>query len=147
MDGVLGMSFSALSTTGAVPVFERAYKLGLVDPVFTVYMKSAGHHAENVFGGVFTYGGLDTENCDEKVVYENLTVATYWQFRLVGFTVAGYTVKTGWEVISDTGSSFISAPYYIVADIARLLKATVVNIVITMGIDKKSFKCIKYRKQ
>ncbi|EYB87702.1 hypothetical protein Y032_0258g430 [Ancylostoma ceylanicum] len=82
MDGVLGMSFSALSTTGAVPVFERAYKLGLVDPVFTVYMKSAGHHAENVFGGVFTYGGLDTENCDEKVVYENLTVATYWQFRV-----------------------------------------------------------------
>ncbi|RCN45396.1 hypothetical protein ANCCAN_08617 [Ancylostoma caninum] len=76
------MAFSALSNRGVVPVFERAYKLNLVDPVFTVYMKSAGFHAKNVFGGVFTYGGLDTENCDEKVVYENLTSATYWQFRI-----------------------------------------------------------------
>ncbi|KIH69017.1 hypothetical protein ANCDUO_00643 [Ancylostoma duodenale] len=43
IDGVLGMSFSALSNRGVVPVFERAYKLNLVDPVFTVYMKSAGY--------------------------------------------------------------------------------------------------------
>ncbi|RCN45395.1 hypothetical protein ANCCAN_08616 [Ancylostoma caninum] len=47
-----------------------------------------------------------------------------FKFKLLGFTVAGHTVKNRWEVISDTGSSFIAAPHYILQDIARRLNAT-----------------------
>ncbi|KAK6036212.1 hypothetical protein COOONC_26283, partial [Cooperia oncophora] len=38
--------------------------------------------ATGEYGGVYTYGGLDKENCGDVIAYENLTSATYWQFRV-----------------------------------------------------------------
>lgn len=49
----------------------------------------------------------------------------FFKFKLLGFTIAGHTLNNRWEVISDTGTSFMGAPYYIVAEIARHLHATV----------------------
>ncbi|KHJ96362.1 hypothetical protein OESDEN_03675, partial [Oesophagostomum dentatum] len=43
IDGILGMAFSTLSARKVVPVFEQAYTLGLVEPIFTVYYKRAGY--------------------------------------------------------------------------------------------------------
>lgn len=55
-------------------------------------------------------GSIDTEHCDSQVYYRNLTSATYWQFKMSAISIGNYTIKTGWEVISDTGTSFIGAP-------------------------------------
>ncbi len=38
--------------------------------------------ADNVAGGVFTYGGLDTQNCGDVMGYQPLSSATYFQFRM-----------------------------------------------------------------
>ncbi|RCN36612.1 eukaryotic aspartyl protease [Ancylostoma caninum] len=42
MDGILGLAFQAASTSFIAPPFVRAYQLHIVDPIFTVYMRSVG---------------------------------------------------------------------------------------------------------
>ncbi|RCN45399.1 hypothetical protein ANCCAN_08620 [Ancylostoma caninum] len=42
IDGILGLAFSWLSSDFHAPPFQYATERGLVDPVFTVYMKHAG---------------------------------------------------------------------------------------------------------
>lgn len=37
----------------------------------------------NVYGGAITYGGVDTVHCGQVTAYEKLTVARYWQFKVV----------------------------------------------------------------
>ncbi|EPB77985.1 hypothetical protein ANCCEY_02899 [Ancylostoma ceylanicum] len=118
MDGILGLAFKAASTSNIAPPFVRAYQLGLVDPVFTVHMRSVGD-AENVFGGVFTYGGIDTENCDKEVTYVKLTYAAFFLFEMDAVSLGNFHDKSGWEVISDTGTSFIGAPTRIADEIAK----------------------------
>jgi len=83
--------------------------------------------AENVRGGVFTYGGEDPTNCDANVVYQPLTSATYWQFRMAGIASGTYTGTTGWDVISDTGTSFIGGPAAPVRSLAMAVGATYDN--------------------
>ncbi|VDM76401.1 unnamed protein product [Strongylus vulgaris] len=46
LDGVLGMAFAAQMFRGPLPIFERAWKLGLVDPIFTFYMKRGDGYSE-----------------------------------------------------------------------------------------------------
>ncbi|EYC36161.1 hypothetical protein Y032_0928g3081, partial [Ancylostoma ceylanicum] len=82
LDGVVGLAFSSLSYNDAVSPFERAWELGLVEPKFTVYMERVGWDAENVFGGMVTYGGLDTQHCGDVIAYEPVSVATYWKFKM-----------------------------------------------------------------
>ncbi|KAK6048581.1 eukaryotic aspartyl protease [Cooperia oncophora] len=69
---------------------------------------------EGVHGGLFTYGGYDNENCGPIIAYEPLTSATYFQFK--------ETSKAGgraYEVISDTGTSFIGGPKSVVDKLAK----------------------------
>lgn len=51
--------------------------------MFTVYLKEDGN-VDNQYGGVFTYGGLDTTNCGSQVTYISLSSDTYFQFNLDG---------------------------------------------------------------
>lgn len=46
-----------------------------------MWLARRGPH-DGVPGGVFTYGGLDTEHCGEVIAYEPLTTATYFQFKV-----------------------------------------------------------------
>ncbi|VDM65991.1 unnamed protein product [Strongylus vulgaris] len=126
LDGVLGMAFGELSSRGAPPIFERAWKLGIVDPIFTFYMKRGdGYNAKGDFGGVVTYGGIDRENCGDVIAYEPLVTATYWKFRMNGFSIGNYSAKSSYVVISDTGSSFIGAGHEEADKIAKAFNAKV----------------------
>ncbi|KAK6019146.1 eukaryotic aspartyl protease, partial [Ostertagia ostertagi] len=118
IDGILGLGFRGLAVKNVNPPFQRAVDLGLVDPIFTVYMKSLGDLAKGAYGGVYTYGGLDKENCGEIIAYENLTTALYWQFRLKEVSAGYVTLKKGWEVISDTGTSWNGVPTAIASLVA-----------------------------
>ncbi|KAK6028355.1 eukaryotic aspartyl protease, partial [Ostertagia ostertagi] len=115
IDGILGLGFSRLAVKEVNPPFQQAIDLGLVDPVFTVFLKHRGFRAQGEFGGVFTYGGLDDVNCGEVIAYEKLTLAAYWQFHMNAFSAGYLAVKKGWEVISDTGTSFLGIPAAIAA--------------------------------
>ncbi|KHJ88397.1 eukaryotic aspartyl protease [Oesophagostomum dentatum] len=116
IDGVIGMAFSELSYNGFVPPLERAGDLGIVEPIFTVYMERVGGKAENVYGGTITYGGLDSEHCSERVSYYPLSTTSYWKFKVDSFAMGSYLLKRRVDAIFDTASSFIGTAYPSMAD-------------------------------
>ncbi|KAK6014882.1 eukaryotic aspartyl protease, partial [Ostertagia ostertagi] len=124
IDGILGLAFRGIAVQNVNPPFLRAVDLGLVDPIFTVYLKRLGDLADGSYGGVYTYGGLDKQNCGEVIAYEKLTAPFFWQFLLRGFSAGDVTLKTGWEVISDTGTSFNGILVPVANKIAEAFGAT-----------------------
>ncbi|CAJ0589473.1 unnamed protein product [Cylicocyclus nassatus] len=125
MDGILGMGFSALSVNNFVPIFERAWKLGLVEPIFTFYMEHANGYSEKpVYGGMVTYGGEDRENCGEIIAWQNLTSATYWAFEMDGYSFNKIKTMTKYYVVSDTGTSFMGMPTAVADEVSKAFNAT-----------------------
>nr|CAA96571.1 parasite pepsinogen [Haemonchus contortus] len=110
INGILGLGFRGLAQAGVTPPLQRAIDLKLVDPIFTVYMKQLGAKAKGQDGGAFTYGGLDSVNCGQEIAYVDLTRPLYWQFKMEAFSAGYLSIRKGWEVISDTGTSFMGVP-------------------------------------
>ncbi|GMT22027.1 hypothetical protein PFISCL1PPCAC_13324, partial [Pristionchus fissidentatus] len=77
--------------------------------LFTVWLEHEGF-LENVNGGIYTYGAIDTENCGPIIAYQPLSSATYYQFKLTSVNTGSYNNNKGWQVISDTGTSLLAAP-------------------------------------
>ena len=123
-DGILGLAFQSLAVDNVVPPLVNAINQGLLDnPYFTVYLQEKGAK-DNVPGGTFTYGALDTTNCGALIAWQPLSSATYFQFRMASIGVGTYTSSTGWDVISDTGTSFIGGPQANTDAMARVVGAT-----------------------
>jgi hypothetical protein len=123
MDGILGLAFQSLAVNGVVPPLINAINQGLLDaPIFTVYLRHRGL-VENVDGGVFTYGGLDTTHCNDVLFYQPLSSATYYQFLLSGISLGSYSSSAGQQAISDTGTSLIGGPQAQVAGLAQAVGA------------------------
>uniref|UniRef100_A0A915CME3 Peptidase A1 domain-containing protein n=1 Tax=Ditylenchus dipsaci TaxID=166011 RepID=A0A915CME3_9BILA len=108
------------------PPLINAIDQNLLDePILTVYLSQHGND-QNVRAGVFTYGGLDTVNCNTTagVHYVKLSAATYFQFKMDGIYVNGHVLDSNQvDVISDTGTSFIAGPAAIVKKIADIVGA------------------------
>uniref|UniRef100_A0A2C9KY68 Peptidase A1 domain-containing protein n=1 Tax=Biomphalaria glabrata TaxID=6526 RepID=A0A2C9KY68_BIOGL len=123
IDGILGLAFKSIAEAGVTPPLINAIQQGLLDqPLFTVFMKHVGEQA-NVDGGVYTYGGIDTNNCGPIIAYEPLSSATYWQFTMNGAKSGQYSTRRRWQVISDTGTSLIGGPSSVAQQVARQVGA------------------------
>lgn len=124
IDGILGLAFTSLAVDNVVPPLINAINQGLLDkPLFTVYLEERGA-VDNVPGGVYTYGGLDTQNCGDVIAYQKLSSATYFQFKMDAIGVQSYSSSQGWDVISDTGTSFIGGPQDVTDAMAQAVGAT-----------------------
>jgi hypothetical protein len=124
IDGILGLAFQTLAVDNVKPPLVEAIDQGLLDqPLFTVYLQEKGN-VDNVRGGVYTYGGLDSAHCSSDVTYVPLSSATYFQFRMDAIGIGSYSSKQGWDVISDTGTSFIGGPQDVVDAMANAVGAT-----------------------
>ncbi|KAI1708230.1 eukaryotic aspartyl protease domain-containing protein [Ditylenchus destructor] len=126
VDGILGLAFESIADDHVKPPLLNAIDQGLLDePILTVYLARRGA-SENVPAGVFTYGGVDTDNCDTSagIHYVDLSAATYFQFKMDSVSVSGQTMdNTKVDVISDTGTSFIAGPQNVVSKIAQKVGA------------------------
>ncbi|UMM31844.1 hypothetical protein L5515_005876 [Caenorhabditis briggsae] len=123
-DGILGLAFTSLAVDGVVPPLINAINQGILDqPLFTVWLEHRGA-ANNVGGGVFTYGAIDTTNCGPLVAYQPLSSATYYQFKAAGFKLGSYSNTKTVDVISDTGTSFLGGPQTVVDGLAKAAGAT-----------------------
>ncbi|UMM38033.1 hypothetical protein L5515_009610 [Caenorhabditis briggsae] len=60
-------------------------------PLFTVWLDRKLTISQGGSGGLFTYGAVDTTNCDSQITYVPLTAKTYWQFALDGFSVGTFS--------------------------------------------------------
>ncbi|PIO68046.1 eukaryotic aspartyl protease [Teladorsagia circumcincta] len=109
-DGILGLAFTSLAVDKVVPPLINAINQNLLDqPLFTVWMEHRGK-LEGAPGGIFTYGAIDTTNCGPITAYQPLSSATYFQFKMAAIGMGSYKSSKVYEVISDTGTSFIGGP-------------------------------------
>jgi hypothetical protein len=126
-DGILGLAFQSLAVDNVVPPLVNAINQNLLDnPYFTVFLQEKGD-MDNVPGGIFTYGGMDSTDCGALIAWQPLSSATYFQFRMASIGAGSYSSSKGWDVISDTGTSFIGGPQTITDAIAAVVGATYDN--------------------
>uniref|UniRef100_A0A914E249 Peptidase A1 domain-containing protein n=1 Tax=Acrobeloides nanus TaxID=290746 RepID=A0A914E249_9BILA len=124
-DGYLGLAFQSLAVDNVVPPLMNAINQGLFDnPYFTVYLQGKGIDSDYAPRGVFTYGGLDTQNCGSLIAWQPFSSATYFQFRMASIAVGSYSSSKGWDVISDPGAAGIFGPQSITDAMAKAIGAT-----------------------
>lgn len=123
-DGILGLAFTYLADDYVTPPVINAIQQKILDkPIFTVWMKHRSP-LSNVYGGQFTYGALDTEHCGDVIDYRYLSMASYWQYRMESVAIGSYVNPKGWDVIADTGTSFLGGPQFVINEIVAVTGAT-----------------------
>ncbi|CAJ0586549.1 unnamed protein product, partial [Mesorhabditis spiculigera] len=118
-DGIFGMAWPSISVDNVPPLLNNVVSQ-LDMPLFSVWLDRKGTQ-QNVVGGLFTYGALDTVNCDPLTTYYPLSSQTYWQFQIAGVSLDTYSSKVAYQVISDTGTSLIGAPQAVVDAVGKQL--------------------------
>ncbi|XP_062315928.1 pepsin A-like [Osmerus eperlanus] len=114
-DGILGLAFPSISSSGATPVFDNMMSQNLVpEDVFSVYLSGGGQS-----GSVVVFGGIDSNYYSGQLTYIPLTSETYWQISMDSVTINGNVVACsgGCQAIIDTGTSQIVGPN---SDIANM---------------------------
>ncbi|KAH7704524.1 aspartic protease [Aphelenchoides avenae] len=108
-DGLFGLSPGKAYEGSDKSIIEAAAAQGLLDkPVFTVWLEEKGAE-KNVRAGVFTYGGLDTENCGPVIDYRD-TDYLWWKFDIEGVSVGNFSTSGKLQAVSDTGTTDLVGP-------------------------------------
>ncbi|EYC05703.1 hypothetical protein Y032_0080g1322 [Ancylostoma ceylanicum] len=118
MDGVFGLGFVDPHEEDYVPALLQAAELGLVKPIFTIYLKHVGAQVD-VHGGVLTLGGIDDVHCDKDVVYVKLAAQSLWSFFISGISIKNFSYNKVMHAESDTKDPFIICPAEIADAIAK----------------------------
>jgi len=116
-EGVIGLGFQPIAMHNVTPPIIAAIQQGLLaEPLFTAFLDESSN---NEYDGVFTFGAVDTNNCQPVQGWVNLSDAGYWQFQMDGVKVPGkYRSTRNVTAISSTGSGLIIGPPLSVARIA-----------------------------
>ncbi|XP_046896019.1 pepsin A-like [Hypomesus transpacificus] len=107
-DGILGLAFPSIASSGATPVFDNMMSQNLVsEDVFSVYLSGGGQS-----GSVVVFGGIDSNYYSGQLTYIPLTSETYWQISMDSVIINGNVVACsgGCQAIVDTGTSLIVGP-------------------------------------
>jgi hypothetical protein len=120
IDGIMGLGWPDLAVDQLMPPVQNL--LPQLDmPLFVAWLDHRGLVFGDGQGGLITYGAMDTVNCDSQVNYVPLSSRTYWQFTVAGYTIGDQSTMRNFEVISDTGTSWIGGP---TAEIQKIVTAT-----------------------
>ncbi|CAJ0588949.1 unnamed protein product [Cylicocyclus nassatus] len=122
VDGILGLGWPDLAVEKVVPPMQNILS-ELDKPIFTVWLDRKIIPSQGGNGGMITYGDYDSDDCAAEVNYVPLSSLTYWQFPIQGFSVGNFSQRKTEQVISDTGTSWVGAPYRIVEGLAKEIKA------------------------
>ncbi|PIC30481.1 hypothetical protein B9Z55_021706 [Caenorhabditis nigoni] len=122
IDGILGLAWPALAVDQLVPPMQNLLpQLDL--KLFSVYLKRNVLPAHGAPGGLITFGGIDTVNCDGDIDWVPLTALSYWQFAIDGFSMGSFTQVKKAQAISDTGTSWLGVPTSVLSQIVKQTKA------------------------
>lgn len=105
-DGLVGMGFQTLSSTGAVPPFMNAVREGALDNnLFAIWMSpNPGYEP----AGQMTMGNTDSSKFSGQITYIDVTRNSYWQVAMgrvtVGSSDAGISTRSA---ILDSGTTAI----------------------------------------
>ncbi|XP_043572465.1 gastricsin-like [Chiloscyllium plagiosum] len=109
-DGILGLSYPALSGGGAMPVFDNMLKENLLEePLFSVYLS---RYPNSQDGGEVLFGGIDHGIYSGQIHWAPVIQELYWNIAIQGVLLNGQPAfcYQGCQAIVDTGTSLITVP-------------------------------------
>uniref|UniRef100_A0ACD5W1Q6 Uncharacterized protein n=1 Tax=Avena sativa TaxID=4498 RepID=A0ACD5W1Q6_AVESA len=123
-DGILGLGFKEISAGDTEPVWYNMVSQGLVgSPVFSFWFnRQAGEGT----GGEIVFGGIDPKHHKGSHTYVPVTKKGYWQFDMGDVLIGGKTTgvcKSGCAAIADSGTSLLTGPTAIIAEINHKIGA------------------------
>ncbi|KAF1525097.1 Pepsin A, partial [Eudyptes schlegeli] len=122
-DGILGLAFPSIASSGATPVFDNMMAEGLVSKdLFSVYL------SKNEQSGSFVlFGAIDPFYTTRGITWIPLSAETYWQItmdRYVSINGKSVACSLGCQAIVDTGTSLLAMPNRALGTILRTLGAS-----------------------
>ncbi|XP_068253893.1 pepsin A-like [Nyctibius grandis] len=121
-DGILGLAFPSISSSGATPVFDNMMSEGLVEQdLFSVYLSGNGQS-----GSFVLFGGIDSSYTTNGITWIPLSAETYWQITMDSVNLGNQPVActSGCQAIVDTGTSLLAVPTSAYNNILAALGAT-----------------------
>ncbi|NXO78512.1 PEPA protein, partial [Sitta europaea] len=107
-DGILGLAFPSIASSGATPVFDNMMMENLVDrQLFSVYLSRDSQ------GGSFVlFGAIDPYYTTRGISWIPLSAETYWQISMESVSISGTPVSCslGCQAIVDTGTTLLAVP-------------------------------------
>uniref|UniRef100_A0A8C3T0F4 pepsin A n=1 Tax=Chelydra serpentina TaxID=8475 RepID=A0A8C3T0F4_CHESE len=107
-DGILGLAFPSIASSGATPVFDNMMNEGLVSQdLFSVYLSS-----DEQSGSFVMFGGIDSSYYSGSLNWIPLSSETYWEITMDSITIDGETIacSNSCQAIIDTGTSLLAGP-------------------------------------
>lgn len=112
-DGILGLAFNTISIDGVKTPMDNAFEQGAIDEkVFSFFL---GDEED----GELTIGGVDESRYVGEFHKVDLLEATYWEIAVNSINVGGSGISEDTTAIVDSGTSFLTGPTKVVADIAK----------------------------
>jgi len=122
-DGILGLAFPILSVNHVPTVFENMYNQGVIsENAFSFYLGKESGQA-----GELLLGGIDTNYFSGPMTWTPLKAATYWEVKLDKFMSGSTVYGAGDNAIVDSGTSILTGPTEIVAEIAKAMGGKAIN--------------------
>ncbi|NXI65652.1 PEPA protein, partial [Anseranas semipalmata] len=107
-DGILGLAFPSIASSGATPVFDNMMSQDLVAmDLFSVYLSS-----DDESGSFVLFGGIDSSYTTNGISWIPLSAETYWQITMDSVSINGDSVActSTCQAIVDTGTSLLAVP-------------------------------------
>ncbi|XP_069483833.1 pepsin A-like [Ambystoma mexicanum] len=121
-DGILGLAYPNIASSGATPVFDNMINQGLVpQEVFSVYLSS-----DDQSGSVVIFGGVDSSYYTGSLNWVPLSAEGYWQITVESISMNGQVIacSQSCQAIVDTGTSRLTGPPTPIADIQYYIGAS-----------------------
>ncbi|NXF88415.1 PEPA protein, partial [Eubucco bourcierii] len=120
-DGILGLAFPSIASSGATPVFDNMMAENLVPrDLFSVYLSNSG-----ASGSFVLFGAIDYSYTTNGISWIPLSAETYWQITMDSVYIGGQPVacSQSCQAIVDTGTSLLVVPNSILGTIFASLGA------------------------
>jgi cathepsin D len=121
-DGLVGMGYDALAPEGLTTPFSQIMKSEKCpEKIFAFWLNTNDKDEE---GGEMTLCGMDTNHYTGDMTYVPLSRAAYWQFTVDSLEINKEKMFKNIEAIADTGTSLIAGPMEQVAQLNKMIGAT-----------------------
>ncbi|XDC86166.1 hypothetical protein R6Z07F_017339 [Ovis aries] len=121
-DGVLGLNYPNMSSSGAIPIFDKLKNEGAIsEPVFAFYLSKGGQE-----GSVVMFGGVDHRYYKGELNWVPLIQAGDWMVHMDRISIERNVIacSAGCKAVVDTGAAFIQGPKSLVDNMQKLISAT-----------------------
>ncbi|XP_056349091.1 pepsin A-like [Oenanthe melanoleuca] len=121
-DGILGLAFPSIASSGATPVFDNMMMENLVDRnLFSVYLSR-----DSQAGSFVLFGAIDPYYTTKGISWIPLSAETYWQIAMESVSANGAPVacSSGCQAIVDTGTTLLAVPIRAYRTLMALLGAS-----------------------